>query len=171
MTSQEYSEILEKDQTREKLINALQRDFPKYKSRAEDWAARAIHYGLRKVATLNDRTSALALVMEKATFEAVEELSVEIERRKALQGLPRAPKQRDPMRRIDFKVDLEKAIRLTTGNELMQQALWHIHFEEWTWEEVINELPKDVEYKTWEKRIQRINEDLQRRLRAYGYRG
>lgn len=171
MTSQDYGTLIVDQKIREKLVNKLQREFPRFRERADDWAARAILYGLRKSPAFKDAVGAMAYVMEKGIFLALKDREREIERRNTLQGLPRAPKQRDPMRRVDFKVDLEKAVRLTTGNKLMQQALWHIHFEEWTWDEVIEALPQDVLPDTWRKRILRTNEDLQRRLRAYGYRG
>lgn len=173
MTNEDLATLLEKDQTRNKLVNMLERDFPKHKSRAEDWASEAIKYGLRKsrgVEVENGR-GVLAYIMEVGPLLASKDLEREIARRNTLQGLPKPSKQRDSMRRIDYKVDLEKAIRLTTGERRMQQALWHIHFEDWTYDEVIDALPTDVKDTTWRPRIQALDRDLQRRLRSYGYRG
>jgi hypothetical protein len=173
MTNQDLATLLEKDQTRNKLVSLLERDFPRHRNRAEDWASEAIKYGLRKarnVEVANGR-GVLAYIMEVGPLLASKDLEREITRRNTLQGLPKPSKQRDPMRHTDYKVDLEKAIRLTTGERRMQQSLWHIHFEDWTWDEVIEALPVDVNPETWRKRIMRTNAELQTRLRSYGYRG
>jgi hypothetical protein len=173
MTNEDLATLLEKDQTRNKLVNMLERDFPKHRNRAEDWASEAIKYGLRKsrgVEVENGR-GVLAYIMEVGPLLASKDLEREIARRNTLQGLPKPSKQRDSMRRIDYKVDLEKAIRLTTGERRMQQALWHIHFEDWTWDEVLAEMPTDTPIDTWRWRLKIANANLQTRLRAYGYRG
>lgn len=170
MTSQEFSDIVVNEQLREKLVNKLQRDYVRYRHRADDWTARAILIGLRASSKIEDAPRATAFVMETGTRLAIKDLTQETARRNALHGLPKPPVRRDPMRRIDYKVDLEKAIRLTTGHKIMQQALWHIHFEEWTWDEAIEALPKYVSISAWRKRLWLADADLQRRMRAYGYR-
>lgn len=171
MTTSDFATMLEKEQLREKLVNRVRGLYPQYRNLAEEWADEAIMYGLNRAATLENEVVATSLLADKVIFVAIDAINEMLAQRNALQGKPKATPQRDPMRRVDFKVDLEKAIKLTTGHRTMQQALWHLHFEKWTWDEVIEVLPKDVNEEAWRKRIMRTNEDLQRRLRAYGYRG
>lgn len=170
MTKEEMTSLVVDENLREKLVNKSIKDFPKDRDKAEDWAQRTLIAGFRKAHEFNDALGAMAYLMEKITFVALEEREREIARRQVLQGQPKYKQHRDPMRHVDYKIDLENAVRRTTREQVLQAALWEIHYERATWDDVLNDMPKAKNYKAWEKALQRANTELRKEMKRKGYR-
>ena len=169
MTKEEMAELINRENLREKLVNKATKDFPKDFSQVEDWVQRTLMAGFKKANEFNDTVGAMAYLMEKITFIALKDKERDAEKRKILKGLPHYKPSRDPMRHIDYRVDLERAIRRTVREQVLQAALWEIHFEKATWEEVLNDMPGKT-YDAWRHNLRAANAELKKEMKRKGYR-
>lgn len=80
--------------------------------------------------------------------------------------------RKDPMRHIDWKIDLERAIKAVVPAGPLQAAMWHHVYEGYTAEEVIAMLPvNDRATRTWERHFQEAKRDLDAEMKRKHYKG
>ena len=170
MTKEEMTEIINTQNIRGNLVGLLYRQFPKDTDSIEDWAQRALIRAFKNCEVFYDAAGITGYAREAAIGLALNDKEKAIERRKTLRDQPRYKKTKDPMRHIDYKVDLERAIHRTVREQSLQAALWEIHFERATWQDVLNDMPKTKNYSAWEKALQRSNAELRQEMRRKGYR-
>lgn len=132
LTQREREQFLEVN--RDKIVNRLKRDFARLGDQVEDMVHGAVYAA--SFQEFSSEAGFMAYLIEKATFIAIDYLELEIERRKARKGLPKRRRERDPMKKIDQKIDLERAIAQSTTNGRLRAALWHYLYEGYTQEEV-----------------------------------
>jgi DNA-directed RNA polymerase specialized sigma24 family protein len=160
LTGPEREQFLEKN--RNKLVVALKREFPRLGDELDDIVHGAIYAA--SFQTFDTEAGMWTYLKEKATFIAIDTLQLQVDRRNALKGLPRRATKRDPMRKIDWKIDLESAIREATWDQRLQSALWHHLYEGYTQADVSEMLGKD------QSTISRAAEAVSKIMRRGGYR-
>ncbi len=170
MTIDQFGQMVEQDNVLAVLRKKMEREYPKHRGKADDWVSRAMNAGLKKCGEFQDARGAKAYLADKAVFIAKEDIERDKERRQLLSDLPHYGHQRDPMRAVDFKVDLEHAIRDSVSMPIMRTALWHIVYEKFTWEEVLDLLPGDRPRNTWEWLIAENMKALKQEMRRKDYR-
>ena len=170
MTQEQFGLMVEQDDVLNVLRKKMEREYPKYSVKVEDWVSRAVAAGLKKCAEFQSTSGALFYMVEKIVFIAMEDIEREAERRAILRGLPRYNRRHDPMRAIDFKVDLENGIRDTIGVPVMRTVLWHIVYEKFTWDEALDLLPGYKTRDAWEHVLRDCMRALKQEMKRKGYR-
>ena len=169
MTKEEMMQVVTDNNVRAKLVGMLKKNFPQDTGDAEDWAQRALIRMFKHATDLYDAAGVEGYLHEAAISVAMHDKERQLERRKTLRELPRYKPHKDPMRHIDYKVDLERAIRKTTREQTLQAALWEIHFEKATWQDVLNDMPKVKNTGAWNMALARANAELKKEMRRKGY--
>lgn len=169
MTIEEMARLIQEKNIRGKLKGLLLKEFPKDAKDAEDWVQRALMRTLKAAQYLKDADGITGYARESAIGIAIDEKEKAHERKRLLKGRPRHKRARDPMRHIDYKIDLERAVRRTVGERAIQAALWEIHYERATWDEVIADLPTSVTASGWRDRLWKANRALRQEMKRKGY--
>lgn len=155
---------------REKCINTILKDFRKLtREDAEDCVQLALTTAAFKIDKVLDIK---AFVMNKAKLRAIDEREKEISRR-ALMPIHRvyAPRRRDPYRKLDWRIDLERAIKRSVKGTAQRNAAWLVFYEGYTTREVAQSLPRERTIEAWETTINRyVLPNVRRAMRRGGYR-
>lgn len=169
MTKDEMLQVVNDNNVREKILSSIKRHFPNDTGDADDWVQRALIRMFKHATDLYDKAGVEGYLYEAAMSVALHDKERQAERRDILRKLPKGKPQKDPMRQIDYKVDLENAIRRTTRTQVLQAALWEIHFEKATWQDVLNDMPHDKNEEAWRKALMRANAELRKEMKRKGY--
>ena len=152
---------------REKTLLMLRREFPK--STRED--AEDIYQGVLIICLkhLDKLTELAPSVTEKCKLEMIDKLNTEGARREGLKGY--FHRTYDPQRRLDYKIDLESAIRKSVRGDIQRKAAWHVLYEGYTVEEVAAMLPTYKAQITWFDNLRlEILPSVRRTMKRMGYR-
>lgn len=152
--------IYERD--REKLVNCLKRDYPRLGDEIEDFLHMAVVSAQFRDFTGEEKFR--GYLLEKTTFLIIDAMTQRAERRKSIKGLPKHKHSPDPMRLIDWKIDLERAITKSTNDDKMRSALWHHIYEGYTQEDIAETTGKD------QGTISRAIKEVRKIMRRGGYR-
>lgn len=171
MTMQEMLTVVVDKNIRGNLVGLLKRQFPKDTANVEDWAQRALIRAFKHCEAFYDADGVTGYIREAAMGIALNDKERAIERRRTLRGIPRHKQSPDPMRHIDYKVDLERAIRAVTTVKPLQAALWAIHFDKETWEDTLKDMPKDRSLNAWEHMLRSVTKTLRTEMLRKGYNG
>lgn len=172
MTSQEYGECIVKERLREKLIGKLVNQFPKNKQDAEDVAQRALLLASKRSTQFPNVQALSAYLFEVATGRMINLILLAKERRRlSKQGLL-SGKSYNPQRRLDWKIDLENAVKETTHNLRLRQALWEHVYVGYDIDELSVMLGTlgGVKAATWRDKLFEAKRKLQRIMKRKGYR-
>lgn len=171
MTLEQADLLISEGKIRRQLVGLMIRQFPTDVPEAEDRAHRALLRTRKAHEAFYDATGFEGYAKESAIGIALDDRTKAIERRKTLQGIPKHKSKADPARHIDYKIDLERAIKAVTGSTILQKALWHIRYEEWTWQEVLEAMPKDRHSRTYERHLTTALQELRVEMRRKEYYG
>lgn len=175
MTVNEYAECIVSNQWREKLISKLCAEFPDHVRYAEDVAQGFL-------ARIKPEKFGSAGELGKYLFDNVGHrmqnvIKKEKGRRKAARTVTitsRPPKRYDPMKQIDWKVDLERAICAVVPAGPMRAAMWHHVYEGYEIQEVADMLVSKYPERThdgWRGMIDRAKVKLDSEMRRKHYKG
>jgi len=161
LTRSERETVLERE--RNKIVNMLRAKYPLRGDDVEDAVHGAVYSAAFKEFESDGRF--VQYLIEKSTFIMIDVLELECERRKIKQGLPKTVRKRDPMKEIDWKIDLERAIKEAVWDDKMRAAMWHHIYEGYTQEEVADMAGCDQA--TVSRAVDAVNKVMQRK----GYHG
>jgi DNA-directed RNA polymerase specialized sigma24 family protein len=154
---------------RKKCINTLLNDFSRItKEDAEDLTQIALAEACVTIDKVHDID---AVVINKAKLRAIDLRTIEI-RRRDLTPIHRVytPRRRDPYRAIDFRIDLERAIKRATSGTLQRNAAWLYFFEGYSVREIASKLPGRTQ-RGWEHVLNEfVLPSVRKRMRRGGYR-
>lgn len=161
---------------RDKVMGMLSSNFRRSpREDHEDAVQIALIQAFNRVNEFLSESGLLAYLYESAKLNMIRKIELDEERRAARQSLPIGvllePIEHDPTRRLDWKIDLERAIRRVTNDETLQTCLWENVYVGWTGEELAMKLPPSRSVAAWEEAITRARRALKREMRKGGYRG
>ena len=176
MTLLEMIETVRQGNLRNRAVKAARRRFPDHEGHWEEWVQVAMRrvFDTAERYTVGDIVGVYKSLWKKAKGLGLNHIKTE-QRRALLEeevSSRRSTRVHDPMRQIDYKIDLERGIRAVIDNPVMRTAMWHLYYEEWTWEEVIEALPKGGGINTdkgWESALIRASRRLKAEMRRKEY--
>lgn len=169
MTLLEFGDNVE--EVREIVVGMLTREFRnKMLADVEDIAHAVIKRCVSKVDEFSSKSALQAYACEVAKLWTIEELNKKIERRNKLKGLPKVRPQRDSMRHIDYRIDLERAILRRVNTQPLRNACWLVIYEGWDRDEVCPTLPTERSAEGWRKQLLKALKAVRRELERMGYK-
>lgn len=169
MTQEEMVVLITEKNLLGRLKGLLLKEFPSDTQDVEDWAQRAFIRALKNADAFYDESGVVGYAREAAIGLAMNDKEKEIARQAILKGRPRYKQAHDPMRHTDYKIDLERAIKRTVHDHTLQAALWEIHYDKSTWDEVLADMPPTKKAEGWHSALQRANAALKQEMRRKGY--
>jgi DNA-directed RNA polymerase specialized sigma24 family protein len=156
---------------RDKCIGIIRNDFRRLtREDAEDCVQLALATVAKHIKKVNDIES---FVINKAKLRAIDLRNLTIYNYERQQNINRmyTPRRRDPMRPVDFRIDLERAIKQSVRGHLERKAAWFVIYEGYQAIEVAQTYPKERSIQAWEHIINRdVLPKVRRRMRRGGYR-
>lgn len=174
MDSQTYESLIPTLQ--DKVMGMLVNEFKRTpKQECEDVVQNALVYAFRKLETFASESGLLAYLYDSAKKLMFARIRLDKERRETLSGLPASffmgKTENDPYRLLDWKIDLERAIRRATNDVVLQSAMWDNIVVGWTVEELTLRLAPTRSPKGWQEVLVRTRRDVKREMRKGGYKG
>lgn len=173
MTGTEFVNAIDKEQFRERLLGKLNADYPGYSQDAEDVTQHTLGLGFRRCSKFVTLEHLWAWMRETSLQVMFDKVRKDKARRKRLReaSLGNRKKRNDPYKRLDWKIDLERGISKTTHDLRVKAALWHIYFEDYEIQEVIDTMPTNERSREgWRGVVDRAKVRLTREMKRKGYR-
>lgn len=168
-TREEYAEYLTPKFISDITVGMLSSFRRVTRQEVEDIVQNALVEVGSKIQYINDIGAA---VWEVARLRMIDYLRLRIDREHILKGYRRqVPRIYNPWRAIDFKIDLERAIKRVGAGAHQRAALWHIMYEGYQVDDIAAVLPPPRRQREWIRRLWRLRQKVRRALRDMEYRG
>lgn len=172
MTRDEFSEAIVTGRLREKVEGRLKKDYPT--TDVSEAVSYAFYNAAKRISTFNNIEHLNNWLHEAATFN-VKRRAEKNKRQAQLNRNYRtvAPRRYDPYRRLDWRIDLERAICKVVPNTLLQRGLWHMIVEGYTRDDVVEMLAARSSKRRaggWQIALQRALAMTRHEMKRKGYR-
>lgn len=172
MDSTMFGASVVSNQFKEKLTSKLKSDYPKNQHLIEDVVQVAFLRAVRRVDKFASEGHLWEWLRHVSIRGMDDAIRKEKGRRKAVKRTYTTVVSRghDPYRKLDWKIDLERAIRKVGKDGPMRAALWHHMYEGYSAEDVIEMLPvSERATRTWERHFFEAKASLNKEMRRKGY--
>ena len=171
MTTQEYAEAVVKERLREKVRGKLAKNFPG--ADCEESVSYAFYKSAKRVEDFKSTEHLASWLYETAMFDMTQRKREERNRLRLRRQLLRVSSRAyDPFRRLDWRIDLEKALHRSVSSKLLQDGLRAVIVAGFTEDEVAERLASrgGRKFDAWEKALKRAKIELRAEMRRMGYR-